>query len=346
MYKKRGILIGLIILLFSFACITQEVYAAVTPSFGARNLKTGMRGGDVQDLQKALNYLGYPTETDGIFGPSTKYALMQFQKSVSLQADGIGGAATFRALNDILEGCWYEVKPGDNLSSLAKTYRTSVQGIMATNGLTRTTIKAGEKLLLTIGSEFNRAYIVQRGDNLSVLAKRFGVSLEKLLDVNSIEDPEYLCIGQQLLIPQSLPSRYNLGSQDESLVIIWPVTSRRITSGYGWRPHPIGGNRQFHGGIDIGVSTGTSVYAAAAGRVKSVGRGWQNGYGNNIVLDHGRGITTWYGHLSEILVKEGQWVTQGQQIAKSGNTGMSTGPHLDFRIKIGDDTIDPLKWLP
>ena len=89
---------------------------------------------------------------------------------------------------------------------------------------------------------------------------------------------------------------------------------------------------------------GTPVYAVAAGRVKETG--WLGGYGNAVVLDHGRGITTWYGHLSVILVKEGQWVSQGQQIGKSGNTGVSTGPHLDFRIKTGDDTIDPRKWLP
>ncbi len=339
---KRGGRLRRIVVVF-LLLITVEMVASAA-SLGDKLLKQGMRGEDVRELQKALCFLGYPTEADGIFGFGTRDALKQFQREAGLRADGIAGTATLQVIGEILSDKWYKVVPGDALSTIAKRYGTTVDVIMASNGMRNTSIKAGERLVLAAGSDLNRVYVVQRGDSLTTIAKRFGVSLERLLDVNDLEDPEFLLIGQKLLIPQQMAARHQAVSGRGAIPMTWPVTSRRITSGYGWRIHPIYKSKQFHGGIDIGVPTGTPVYAVAAGRVKDAG--WRNGYGYAVVLDHGNSITSWYGHLSKILVKEGQRVLAGQKIAESGNTGVSTGPHLDFRIKLGEETVDPLKWLP
>ena len=74
--------------------------------------------------------------------------------------------------------------------------------------------------------------------------------------------------------------------------------------------------------------------------------GWQGGYGLLLVIDHGNGLSTYYGHLSEVLVRVGQFVEQGQVVARSGNTGLSTGPHLHFEIRRFGEPVDPLPWLP
>jgi murein DD-endopeptidase MepM/ murein hydrolase activator NlpD len=122
----------------------------------------------------------------------------------------------------------------------------------------------------------------------------------------------------------------------------WPVTGP-ITSPFGWRHNPFGGAPDFHQGLDIGVGTGTTVTAAASGTV--IMAQWYGGYGNYILIDHGGGISTGYGHLSAFYVSAGQHVTRGQAIAASGSTGMSTGPHLHFEVRKNGKPIDPSPWL-
>ena len=95
--------------------------------------------------------------------------------------------------------------------------------------------------------------------------------------------------------------------------------------------------------IDLAVPIGTTVRAAAAGKV--IFSGTQSGYGRLVIIDHGNGITTRYGHNSKLLVSVGQWVEAGERIALSGNTGNSTGPHLHFEIRINGSSVDPLKYL-
>lgn len=125
--------------------------------------------------------------------------------------------------------------------------------------------------------------------------------------------------------------------------MIWPVQGR-ISSQFGWRMHPILKKRKFHSGIDLAVPSGTSVKAADTGKV--IISGWNGGYGNFITIDHGNGISTSYAHNSRLLVKEGEMVLKGQEIAKSGNTGLSTGPHLHFEVRINGAPVDPITYLP
>lgn len=122
----------------------------------------------------------------------------------------------------------------------------------------------------------------------------------------------------------------------------WPV-SGLVTSGYGWRIHPIDNVMRFHDGIDIAVPVGTPVRATADGVVISAGT--RSGYGLAVLIDHGYGIQTLYAHNSKLAVKPGAVVVRGQVIAYSGNTGVSTGPHLHYEVRVGGRSVNPEVYL-
>jgi murein DD-endopeptidase MepM/ murein hydrolase activator NlpD len=125
---------------------------------------------------------------------------------------------------------------------------------------------------------------------------------------------------------------------------IWPVFGR-LESGVGGRRNPFGGRGfEYHEGQDIDALYGTPVQAAASGKVTIAG--WQRGYGNVVYVDHGSGLSTRYGHMSEIDVTVGQTVTQGQRIGLVGSTGRSTGPHLHYEVRINNQPVDPKPYLP
>ena len=124
--------------------------------------------------------------------------------------------------------------------------------------------------------------------------------------------------------------------------MIWPVNGV-VTSPYGYRTHPIFGTTIYHSGMDIGVDYGTPVHAADGGVV--VEAGWISGYGYAVIIDHGNGLSTLYGHNQELAVSEGQAVSQGQVIAYAGSTGNSTGPHVHFEVRANGDPVDPSAYL-
>lgn len=125
--------------------------------------------------------------------------------------------------------------------------------------------------------------------------------------------------------------------------LAWPVNGE-ITSPFGWRVHPIWGTQIFHAGLDIGADYGDPVHAADSGTV--VYAGWMGGYGNAVMIDHGGGMVTLYGHNSSITVGEGEQVSKGQTIALAGSTGNSTGPHCHFEVRIHGEVVSPLQYLP
>lgn len=333
-----------LIALFIFLLIVSLLAPAnVVDGLGTRFLKSGMRGDDVRVLQEYLSCLGYEITVDGIFGAQTDKVVRQFQKEHGLTVDGIVGPQTIAALTaHANQQRVYVVKSGDTLSHIARAYDISVADLMAYNQLASTVIYPGQKLAIPL-AEAEQEYVVQKGENLSVIAKKFGLSATDLAEYNSISDPDRIRAGQRLVIPigsaVSVPAM--TGSQPPRFN--WPV-SGSISSPYGWRDHPITNVRHFHGGIDIAAPQGTLVRAAAAGVV--IKAEWMGDYGYGVVIDHGRGYTTWYGHNSQLLVKKGDVVKAGQTIARVGSTGLSTGPHLDFRIKYNGETINPLELLP
>lgn len=182
-------------------------------------------------------------------------------------------------------------------------------------------------------------HVVKRGETLTSIARQYGTTISALVRANQLPDPDNLQIGQELRLPMEVASR---GMWVYPGSLLWPVTGR-ISSPFGSRTHPVTGRPDFHEGIDIAVPEGTPVRAAAGGKV--VKAGWMDGYGYGVVIEHMDGVQTLYGHNSKVLVEPGQYVRRGEVIAYSGSTGLSTGPHVDFRVKIRGEYEDPRKWL-
>lgn len=141
-------------------------------------------------------------------------------------------------------------------------------------------------------------------------------------------------------------SRYQVsggkGSGKSTGTMIWPI-SGPITSEFGWRTHPIFGTEKYHSGLDIGGEYGMSVVAADGGVV--IYAGWISGYGNAVIIDHGNGVSSLYGHNQSLVVSEGQSVSQGQLIAYCGSTGNSTGPHVHFEVRENGSPVSPYNYL-
>ncbi len=125
-------------------------------------------------------------------------------------------------------------------------------------------------------------------------------------------------------------------------VLSWPLVAP-ITSGYGYRIHPISHVRKLHTGIDIDGDMGDPIKAAGSGTILSAG--WRGGYGKCVVISHGGNLATLYGHMSVINVSAGQTVKKGQVIGKVGSTGYSTGPHLHFEVRVNGSPVNPLGYL-
>ena len=129
------------------------------------------------------------------------------------------------------------------------------------------------------------------------------------------------------------------GSSAKKGLMRTPVDGAHLTSGFGFRMHPILGYSRLHRGVDFGAGMGAPVLAAAGGKV--VFAGWHGGHGNYVLIDHGKGLRTAYAHLSRIAVRNGQQLGQGQRVGAVGSTGMSTGPHLHYEVWQNGKAIDP-----
>lgn len=127
-------------------------------------------------------------------------------------------------------------------------------------------------------------------------------------------------------------------SLDKGLLRL-PLNGARLSSNFGTRRHPVLGQTRMHSGVDLAAPTGTPIYAAAAGRVSFAG--WNGGYGNLVIINHGNGLSTRYGHMSRISVKQGQQVTQGQTIGAVGQTGLATGPHVHYEVRKNNVATNP-----
>jgi len=144
--------------------------------------------------------------------------------------------------------------------------------------------------------------------------------------------------------PAQTPSPQSEAVSDSGGRFCWPTPSTTyITSPFGTRFHPVQKRNKTHTGIDIGAGHGASIVAAEAGTVLRAG--WNSGYGNYVVIDHGGGVQTLYGHCSALMVQSGQSVSRGQKIALVGSTGVSTGPHLHFEVLINGSYTDPMGYF-
>ena len=176
--------------------------------------------------------------------------------------------------------------------------------------------------------------------------------IEKMKSDKAVFDQQYdeLMAASKQIAEMIRASRYHVepsaggggGGGSSSGGMIWPI-SGPITSEFGWRTHPITGDQRFHSGLDIGGDYGIPVHAAQSGTVTYAG--WVSGYGNTVIIDHGGGITTLYGHNQSLAVSEGQSVSQGQTISYCGSTGNSTGPHCHFEVRQNGEPVSPYGCL-
>lgn len=183
---------------------------------------------------------------------------------------------------------------------------------------------------------------VKRGQTLWRIAQSYDISMERLIEANGIDDPAQLETGSRVWIPgaaRAIDVAIYRPAPESAPVTgewIWPVPGGRVISPYGAprRTHR-------HGGVDIGSPAGEKVLAARDGRVIYSAAGMR-GYGKTIILDHGRGLQSLYAHNSQLLVSSGDWVRQGEPIARVGRTGNATTEHCHFEIRVQDRTIDPM----
>ncbi len=237
----------------------------------------------------------------------------------------------------------YVVKEGDTLSSIALAHNTTVASVATINGIdSPDRIIPGQHLMIVK----NASALVRRvakGDTLWDIARAYGVTVDSVRKANSLAG-DVIIPGQLLIIPVAQIPRetWAVASAFKGSPLEWPVVGR-ITSGFGWRIHPISGVRHFHEGLDIAAPIGTPVRAVAQGKVVFVG--YVSGYGRIVTIDHGSGLVTRYAHLSRTSVSQGQTVVTGQVIGYVGDSGYATGPHVHFEVRLDGEAKDPRKFL-
>jgi murein DD-endopeptidase MepM/ murein hydrolase activator NlpD len=233
----------------------------------------------------------------------------------------------------------YKVKRGDTLSAIAQKYSLNLDTLLSYNNIRKAAaLKVGS--VLEIPNSDGLKYRVKRGDYLGGIAKKFQVSLNSLLDWNNLET-SVITPAQDLFIPGARMSANEL-NRILGKLFIYPARGR-ITSRFGMRKHPFTGIKRFHNGVDIANDTGTPVLAAMSGQVAMIG--YNANFGKYIIVRHGDGFQTLYGHLSVFQVSKNERVNQGQLLGKIGNTGYSTGSHLHFSIFLKGEPVDPFKYL-
>lgn len=242
----------------------------------------------------------------------------------------------------------HTVATGDTLWDIAAKYNTDVESIMSLNSLTRSSsLKIGQSLrILTIKGAVHQ---VKSGDSIDRLAAVYGVKADVIVSANNLPDAAKLAIGQELIIPGGKTTTVATTSRGGTTRPTTPTTPTTSTKSYSWPVRGVltsgFGSRwgKLHAGIDIGVPTGTAVKAARAGTVTLAG--WYGNYGYAVIIDHGGGATTLYGHNSQLLAKVGDKVEVGDVIARSGSTGKSTGPHVHFEVRLNGKAVNPLGQL-
>lgn len=236
-------------------------------------------------------------------------------------------------------------RSGDTLTGIAARNGVSVQALMGANpGLTPRRLRPGQRVQLPGSVVPARAgtvtqpagqYTVRAGDTLFNIAQRTGVSLDTLRSANPAVGGRALQIGTPLALPGS-GARVTAGSRAvvraSSLRVNWVVPLQgRLTQPF----------HADHLAIDIAAPTGSLIVAARAGTVTTSKFDARNGWGWTVVVDHGGGLSTRYSHNSANLARVGQQVQAGQPIARVGSTGHSTGPHLDYRVYVGGNPVNP-----
>ncbi|WP_448664271.1 peptidoglycan DD-metalloendopeptidase family protein [Sphingomonas sp. CJ20] len=274
----------------------------------------------------------------------------------------------------------YTVQPGDSLRSITVKTGAGSEAIARANNLPKPfTIRPGQKLVIPAG----RYHLVRTGETGIAIARAYGVSWSRVVATNALEEPYVLRTGQRLLIPDTGPetreqraARFHIDIDDiltggepalattaaparptASSARVLPATAAvsapvRLTGQFAWpvrgaivKRFGPGASGERNDGVKIGVPLDTPILASADGVVAYVGSDVP-ALGGLVILKHGNGWTTVYGHASQLLVQRGQAVKKGQMIALSGNSGFADRPELHFELRQGRTPVDPVPRLP
>ncbi len=245
----------------------------------------------------------------------------------------------------------YRVESGDTVTGIAQRFGLNITTILWANNLSAySLLRIGQELAIPpVNGVLHK---IAKGDTVNKIASRYRANTADILAFNQVDEADELKVGDQLVVPGGRPpaavptprpSTSGTPSAPDTRgpafaggKLLWPTAAKRITQYYTWR----------HTGVDIADKTGTPIYAAEDGVVaKAMGSGYNGGYGKYVIIDHGNGLTTLYGHASKLYVSVGDRVERGQQIADIGNTGRSTGPHLHFEVRISSRRVNPLSYI-
>lgn len=274
-------------------------------------------------------------------------ATMSVGAPIILPGVEFGGVSTKR------EAIKYVIQQGDTLESIANHFGINTDTLGIENKITtRTVLHPGD--ILNVLPVKGISHKIVRGDTLQKIASTYKVTADKIIEFNGITGDKDLIIGQTLIIPEGImppapkpvvvkkpvtkPSQTG-GSRPAAVRgytggLLWPTINHNITQYYSWK----------HGGIDIGIPIGSAIYAADDGVVEK--SGWNTGgYGYMVLIDHGNGIKTRYGHNSKLYVVAGEEVRKGDVISLSGSTGRSTGPHLHFETIVNGTRVNPFLYV-
>jgi murein DD-endopeptidase MepM/ murein hydrolase activator NlpD len=280
-------------------------------------------------------------------------AIPAFAKSEELDSD------------DSVEYIVYKVAKGDNLSKIASKHNTTVAQIQNDNGISGDKLKVGQSLKIKPNQKLYRVikkenvakadvepeaktivnHKVQNGESLSIIAKKYNTTVRDIVNENNMTNT-VLMTGQTIKVPEKKKKNYKIttvSSKNKEKYAWKAPTKGWVSSPYGWRNHPVRKKRIFHAGLDLAAPKGTAIYSVAPGRV--IFAGTRGGYGKLVIISHENGLSTRYGHCSKILVKNGQFVKEGQLIAKVGATGVATGNHLHFEVRKNGKTQNPINYI-
>lgn len=249
----------------------------------------------------------------------------------------------------------YIVQKGDTAAKIARRFGLKEATLLSANK--KKTVRAGAHFVIPT---MNGIYVVvEKKETLMSLAKRYKSSPASIMRANALENSKGVYAGRRLFIPggrvpEERVAVVSRGFRGRIRMVVsgggafvgrfrWPCGGR-MTSSFGYRRSPFRRRRSvFHAGIDIAAPRGTPIVAAADGVV--VHSGWKSGYGKTIIIQHGGGVSTLYGHNSALLVGVGRTVSRGQIIARMGSTGRSTGNHCHFEVRRGGCPTNPMRSL-
>jgi len=278
---------------------------------------------------------GTPVQTENGMGGGVLPEKISIQTGEDLELSGIPEPEEYSRPHTLTYS-FYTLEKGDLIGTIAAKAGLNEDTLISVNSIKNTRLmQIGQ--VIRIPNQDGIYYTVKTGDTLESIAEKNKTSVSGIAAANELFS-DSIAPNDSIFIPGAKMDWVNRQEINGDL-FIWPVIGGHISSNYGYRPSPFTGVRQFHSGLDIGVPMGTPIKAAMSGRVSQVG--YDDSFGNYVVLSHHSGYRTLYGHMSVVRVKAGAFVGTGERIGDVGTTGLSTGPHVHFTVYKNGVTVNP-----